>query len=137
MDRKIFLALITCTLMPIAFAETCPSVATIKSQHLAGWQAHDSDSGKPLDKRRSADFVKSAEQFILAEWSTHSSKGSSIHCFYRDVNGSDLEAYLTKENLVPQNDKQWYRVSGAMHCAAGNNMCKFAQLKEQPRLARK
>lgn len=137
MDKRIIFALFTLAFTTFAFAETCPSIKTIKSQHLAGWKAYDSDSGKPLDQRRSLDFVKSAEQFILAEWSARGTKGSAIHCFYRDVNGSDLEAYLTKDGLVPENNKKWYRVSGAMHCAAGNNMCSFAHIKEQPKFARR
>jgi len=137
MDRIIFSVLIIACSIQLAFADTCPTVKDIKANKLAGWVAYDSEDSKPLAQKRADDFIKSADQFILAEWSNRGKTGNSIHCFYRDVNGSDLEAYLTKSNLVPEHSKKWYSVSGAEQCAAGNNMCKFAHLDNQPRLARK
>jgi len=136
MERKIILALILAITMP-AFADTCPTVKDIKTHKLAGWKAYDSEDGKPLSKRRAADFIKSADQFILAEWSKRGKNANTMHCFYRDINGSDLEAYLTKDHLIPNQTHAWYRVSGAMQCAASNNMCQFAHLKNQPTFARK
>ena len=124
-------------LTTMAYADVCPTVKEIKSQKLAGWKAYDSDDGTPLSKKRTVAFIKSADQFILAEWSRRGRQGSAIHCFYRDVNGSDLEAYLTKNNLVPENNKAWYQVSGAMQCAAGNDMCQFTGIANQPQLAKR
>lgn len=138
MDRKIFFALALTCITQFAFADTCPTVNAIKTQKLAGWHAYDSETGKPLPKNRANDFIKSVKQFTLAEWSNHGKKSHAfIRCFYRDAEGSDLEAYLTKEDLVPEHSKKWYRVSGAMQCAAGHSMCKFAQLKHSTQLAKK
>ena len=137
MNRKIIFSLALLTFVQIARADTCPTVKEIKSHQATGWKAYDSDNGTPLSVKRAAAFVKAADQFILAEWSRRGKKGTSVHCFYRDINGSDLEAYLTKTNLVPENNKTWYQVSGAMQCAAGNDMCKFAGIQNQPQLAKR
>ena len=137
MKRMTILTLALITLSNIAYAEICPTVNEIKTQKLAGWKAYDSDDGTPLSKKRTQAFIKAADQFILAEWSKRGKQGTAIHCFYRDVNGSDLEAYLTKNNLIPENNKTWYQVSGAMQCAAGNDMCKFAGIANQPQLAKR
>lgn len=137
MDKKILLALIAFCSMQLAFADTCPTVTDIKTHKAIGWKAYDSESGKPLSKKRATNFIASINQFTLAEWSNHGEKKTFIRCFYRDLDGSDQEAYLTKDNLVPEQSKKWYRVSGAMQCAAGSTMCKFAHIKDQPRLAKK
>ncbi len=108
------------------FADTCPSIADIKSNHIEGWSAIDSGDGKPFDKKRLMQLAESIEQFALAESVTNKDKTTSIHCYYRDKHGSDLEAYLSKSNVVLVNKKNhWYQVTGYMHCAAGMENCTF------------
>lgn len=122
-----------------AYAENCPTVNMIKHNLMNRWQAYDSDDNKPLSSKRLAQFKQNVEQFTLAEWQSKDALHSTMHCYYRDKNGSQLEAYLTKDNLVPMdNKKMWYKVSGSMHCAAGMDKCMFqGSLMQQPQLARK
>jgi len=123
--------LLTTTLV---HADNCPTVSMIKHNMLNSWQAYDSDNNKPLSVKRLAQFKHNIDQFTLAEW-----QSKDVHCYYRDKNGSQLEAYLTKSNLIPVNNKQrWYQVSGSMHCAAGMDQCIFQRnISQQPQLARK
>ena len=119
-----------------SFAEKCPSVKDIKNHHASAWKAYDSDDGTPLPAKREAEFRKSAQEFALAEWTSADKKTGSIHCYYRDNNGSDLEAYLAKSHFSLNNHKNyWYTVSGHMHCAAGMDKCEFNLLKN-PHIAR-
>jgi len=122
------------------FALTCPSVANIKKNTLSGWKAYDSDDASPLSQKREAQFKQNAKEFALAEWTwtgTDKTTGT-IHCYYRDNTGSDLEAYLSKGNFSPENSRDyWYDVSGSMHCAAGMEKCEFrdSPIKQRSRLA--
>jgi len=112
------------------FAATCPTITEIKTNTLSDWKIYDSDDGKALSAQRAARFKSEIEEFALAESVIDEHKKSMMHCYYRDKNGSNLEAYLAKENLVSsQNTKYWYQVSGAMHCAADVSMCEFQQIK--------
>lgn len=109
-----------------ALAENCPTVAAIKSNALSGWKILDSDEGTPLTAKRQAQYIKSIKEFALAEWTNHGKNVGTIHCYYRDNNGAELEAYLTKDNFIPTNSKNyWYQVSGSMNCAAGSDKCAF------------
>jgi hypothetical protein len=140
MHRKLLLLVAMISFSTLCFAESCPDVGTIKQHSLRGWKAYDSDNDKPLPTKRLARFVGAIEQFTLAEWKASKDKLHSVmHCYYRDKNGSQLEAYLTKENLTPTPDREmWYQVSGSMHCAAGMDKCQFQQnLANQPQLANK
>ena len=123
----------------IAFAEQCPSVDQIRTNHLAGWKTLDSEDNTALTTRRLSQFRLKAEQFVLAEWATQpdSKKTGMMRCYYRDKNGSTLEAYLVKSNFIPAEAGRWYEVSGAMQCAEGNEACQFKQLVTQTRLAKK
>lgn len=132
MPRKLVLAAAIMACCQLAWAETCPSIAAIKSNHLAGWKAYDSDDGVPLSSKREIQFKNNAREFALAEWTNSSKKSGSIHCYYRDNTGSDLEAYLAKDNFAPENSRDyWYQVSGSMHCAAGMDKCKFLDSSNQ------
>lgn len=139
MLNKLILAIATTLIASLAYAENCPTVGMIKNNLMHKWQAYDSDDNKPLTKKRLAIFKRNVEQFTLAEWQSKDAQHSAMHCYYRDKNGSQLEAYLTKNNLMPINNKQlWYQVSGAMHCAAGMEQCLFQRdIALQPKLAKK
>jgi hypothetical protein len=109
-------------------ADTCPTIQDIKSSSLTGWKAYDSDDGTLLSAKRTAQFKKSIEQFALAEWKTNANHQHAIRCYYRDQNGSGLEAYLAKNHFsLAENNPAWYSVSGSMNCAAGMNECHFQQ----------
>jgi len=127
MINKLIVAISCAWLCQVALAETCPSVNEIKRNALSNWKAYDSDEGTPLPPTREAQLIRTAEQFVLAEWATGKNKHGSIHCYYRDSTGSSLEAYFAKENVVPKKTTNnfWYEVSGFMHCAAGMDKCEF------------
>ena len=142
MLKKLILALVMTAFCTVAFADSCPSVKDIKNNSLHGWKAYDSDDDTPLSSARFAAYAKSLEQFTLAEWKKGSKNSTSIHCFYRDSNGSALEAYLAKDNLSPtlgsnSTKDQWYQVSGSLNCAASPEDCKFQSSlsTKQPQLA--
>jgi len=137
--KQIIITLISTLLLnQAALAETCPSVNDIKQNQLNGWKAYDSDDGKPLPLARETQFKKMVEEFALAEWEN---KSGSIHCYYRDNTGSNLEAYLAKDNFNPKVDPHsfWYKVSGFMHCAAGMERCEFEKynILQKQQLAKK
>jgi len=123
-------------LSQISYSETCPSIHDLKQHNLHGWQAYDSDDDTLLSPLRFSKFIKQAEQFALAEWKN---KNSTVHCYYRSNDGSELEAYLSKQNFLPINNKDfWYQVSGATHCAAGMDKCEFKiNPAQDAKLARK
>lgn len=134
------LSILTSLGCQLASAETCPSVSAIKNNQAAGWKAYDSDDGTALSPTREAQFKEVVLQFALAEWVNAKNSRGSIHCYYRDKTGSNLEAYLAKDNVKPKiNPKQfWYTVSGYMHCAAGTKSCEFENpLFNQKQLAKK
>jgi len=110
--------------LQIAYSQACPDVSEIKLNHLIGWKLLDSDDDKLLSDKRQTTFRKDVDAFAMAEWSTDQT--GKIRCFYRDKNGSSLEAYLTKDHFVlTQANQYWYDVSGAKECAAGSNKCGF------------
>ncbi|TAK73948.1 MAG: hypothetical protein EPO11_07670 [Gammaproteobacteria bacterium] len=118
-----FFLLLFCSLV---FAEMCPSVQDIQKNRLHGWKIYDSDDNTPLPPKRVAQFIKGAKQFTLAEWPDARRHVGTVHCYYRDDNGSQLEAYLAKDNFIPTNvNHYWYSVSGSMNCAAGAERCLF------------
>jgi len=122
------------------FSATCPSVKDIKNNALAGWKAYDSEDGMPLSAARETAFKKNIEEFTLAEWANDKNKNSTIHCYYRDKEGSHLEAYLAKDNFAPKvaANSFWYKVSGYMHCAADMAKCQFEKrFLPKTRLAKK
>jgi len=140
MNKKLMISAALLMLCQAGFSLTCPSVASLKQNSLSGWKAYDSDDGTPLTLKRETQFKQNAKEFALAEWkwSGTDKKTGTIHCYYRDNTGSDLEAYLAKGNYSPENSKDyWYSVSGSMHCAAGMEKCEFINgpLKQQPHLA--
>jgi hypothetical protein len=140
MMLKNYLAMFCLTLTcELCLASTCPSMADIKNNALQGWKAYDSDEHKPLSLTRELAFKKHAHEFALAEWVDHGNKTSSIHCYYRDLSGSNMEAYLTKDDYSPMNAKNyWYKVSGFLQCAAGSDNCEFvANQVPKTRLAKK
>jgi len=137
MDKIIVLiALVFFSFFQSSFADTCPSISDIQKQLFHGFKAYDTDDGKPLPPKRLAYFARHAEQFILAEWQDTQGHFGEIHCFYRDGEGSQMETYLMKTSFKPENSKNWYQVSGSMHCAAGMNACLFKKHLPRKRLAR-
>lgn len=141
MLKRFILMLVMSVFCTAVFADSCPSVNDIKNNTMHGWKAYDSDDDTPLSPQRFAAYSTSLEQFTLAEWKKGSDNKTSIHCFYRDHNGSALEAYLAKDNLSPtlgsntSSKDQWYQVSGSLNCAAGSDQCKFQANTSQPQLA--
>ncbi len=109
------------------FAEQCPNVSEAKNNSALSWHLYDSEEGVPVSLRREAAFKEHVAHFALAEWIPKKNSTSGvIHCYYRDENGSTLEAYLAKNSVFPKHKQQfWYNVSGFMHCAAGAHECKF------------
>lgn len=106
-----------------SFAATCPTVNTLKSNQATGWLAYDSDDGHLLTEKRDQQIRHTISEFALAEWSQ---KRQSIHCYYRDKNGSDLDVYFAKSHFTPANaNHYWYSVSGYLQCAAGADRCEF------------
>lgn len=138
MIRTILVTAAVLFLHQLAYAQTCPTVADLKHGVPIGWKVIDTDDGGELSSGREVQFRQFAEEFALAEWVGHDSKTGSIHCYYRDKNGSDLEAYLTKDNFIPKNaNHYWYQVSGSWQCAAGMDKCNFETGFVQSRLARR
>lgn len=139
MLKKLLLALTFVLFCQTVFAESCPSVSAIQNNLIAGWKAYDSVDGASLSSNRLINFKKEVSEFALAEWAVDSKTNTGeIHCYYRDQNGSDLEAYLEKTNLLPMNAANtWYDVSGFKHCAAGMEKCSFQSNKEEKQLATK
>ncbi len=137
MNMKPILAVTLFALCQFAYAQTCPTVEDVKSKPLTEWKAYDSDDNQPLSKSREQQFRQTAEQFALAEWQQHDGKGGSIHCYYRDKTGSDLEAYLANDNVIPLKQHSfWYNVTGSKHCAASMEQCQFKHASPPPQLAK-
>lgn len=125
---KYLLTLCCFFLYQISFAETCPNVNDIKHNSLNGWKIYDSEEGTPLSHKRQALYRKRVEKFVLAEWPDNNKLGI-IHCYYRDHDGSDLEAYLAKRNFSPKKSlSYWYKVTGYTQCAASKEKCEFNQM---------
>ena len=138
MIRNCLVSLGLLLLCQLGFAQTCPSVQDIKHALPVGWKAIDSDDGGELSPGREVQFRKLAQEFALVEWIDTNHKTGSIHCYYRDKNGSDLEAFLTRDNFIPKNTNDyWYQVSGSMQCAAGMDKCNFETGLAQNQLARR
>lgn len=115
-------------LAQLTFAETCPTIDAIKNHALKAWKFYDTDDSKLLSATRIAQFEKGVEEFALAESVFVSKQKNVINCYYRDKNGWNLNAYLSKDNLIlGKNKNYWYEVSNAMHCAADVTMCEFQQ----------
>lgn len=114
--------------------ETCPTLSEVKHQLPKGWSLFDSDDGTPLSQERTQRFKNAVQQFVLAEWSQdpHNQDSGSIHCYYRDQNGSNFEAYVAKSSYVLINPKKvWYHVTGFMHCTAGPDKCLFESYRNK------
>ncbi len=139
-EIKILWFLASLLLCQSLYADTCPSLKSLKAAPSITWKAFDSDDGKELSLKNTTLFINSIDQFSLAEWVQQGPNKGSVHCYYSDRNGSVIEAYLAKANFTPQNAKHyWYQVSGSLHCAAGMDDCLFEPTKatEQPTLATK
>lgn len=136
MIQKILIGTLVLTFISSSFAETCPSISDIKNNKIRDWTAYDSDTKIALSAPELNHFKKSAEKFVLAEWSKK--KNGDIHCYYSDASGSQLQAYFSKNSFVPEKARHhWYLVSGHMHCAAGNEECSFRINPMQQQLAQK
>jgi hypothetical protein len=130
MYKKIIVAVSLTLFCQAGFAETCPSIFDIKSHSLTGWKAYDSDNGTPIQRKRVVELANHIDQFALAEWTSNNHAKGTVHCYYRDKHGSNLEAYFAKDHFKPDNSKNvWYEVSGFMHCAASMDKCAFQNNK--------
>lgn len=119
-------ALLLLLIAQTSLAATCPGVSDLKNHKATGWLAYDSDDGKLLPPSRDKKIRTSIAEFALAEWSQ---KRNTIHCYYRDKNGSDLDAYFAKSHFTPAKANSfWYSVSGYLECAAGAERCEFTNL---------
>ena len=111
-----------------AIADNCPSIEAIKNNRAKNWVAHDSENNKTLSTLRETKLRNDIQQFAIAEWAKTNNK-NSIHCYYKNNDGSTMEAYFSKENTaIIKPSKYWYQVSGMMHCAAGSKNCEFQTL---------
>jgi hypothetical protein len=99
------------------YADVCPSITDIKRHQLKDWLAYDSDEEIKINPARFRDFQHSVKEFALAEWTNNGKKNSSIHCYYRDQYGSNLDIYR--------------------ECAASMEHCRFHSLRPDKKLARK
>jgi hypothetical protein len=119
-----------------SYADSCPTVNQIKHNEIKSWHVFDSDDHKLLSDNRLTKFKNEVEEFALAEWVARGHKQGAVHCFYRDKHGSTLEAYLGKNHFNLSQNKYWYQVSGAMHCAADSISCGFYQSNNSTQLAK-
>lgn len=134
---KTFVLIFLALMLQPCFADSCPTISEIKRNLLKDWKAFDSEDGKPLSYQRIVHFKKNVEQFILAEAADEDSNNGTIHCYYRDKNGSMLDTYLARNNYSPENPtKFWYHVTGATQCAAGMEKCTF-RTRQLAQLAKK
>jgi hypothetical protein len=123
--QKIIAILLCFFFVGFTFAETCPSVKTIKSDRAKFWKAYDTDNNKPLSKERAARLRNEITSFSMAESSLTSNR-NGVHCYYNNNNGSNLEAYYAQEKVLAiKPSKYWYPVTGQMQCAAGPDKCEF------------
>lgn len=121
--NRLLITLVLLSTFQTTLADTCPPIRSVQQGTAQGWLAYDADNGKLLSKKRDLALRKSIEKFALAEWSA---KLNAIHCYYRDKNGSDLDAYFSKSHFQPAKaNPYWYSVSGFMQCAAGEKACNF------------
>lgn len=110
---------------PYLAALTCPTAADILNNKISGWKAYDI-YGVRFSEQQIAQFRQHSLEFAVAEVIPYS-RGLAIRCLYRDKNGSNLQGYLAKDDIVADNSKNyWYEVSGSKHCAAGLHKCQFA-----------
>lgn len=123
MVHKILAGMLTLSFISVSFAETCPSVTDIKKHSTRGWTAYDSETEIALSVSQLNHFRHQAAKFVLAEWSK---KNDTIHCYYSNASGSEIQAYFAKNSLTPEKTRnRWYLVSGHMDCAAGKDECLF------------
>ncbi len=125
--RGRFLIAVFITLFSTALiAQTCPSVKDIRNNKIPGWRAYDI-YGTKFTEEQTQQFRGHALEFALAEVIPYNKGTLAIRCLYRDKNGSNLQGYLAKDNIVADNTMNyWYEVSGSKHCAAGVKLCQFA-----------
>lgn len=111
-------------------AQTCPSINELHQHTLSGWQAFDIDNGTPLSAGRLEQYTCAVQQFALAEWMEDAPEGSG-HCYYygKNPDGSYLNAYLAKQNVVPEQGAPQWTSAGryTMHCRTGVNECRFVE----------
>jgi beta-xylosidase len=128
--KKLIISCCLSLITTLCYANTCPSVQSLKSPSLTQWHIYDSDDNTPLTANRLVDFKKNVSQFILAEW-VNNNHGGTIHCYYRDKDGSDLNAYVTNQQLASiSSNHWWYKVTGATDCTASANKCRFSNKME-------
>lgn len=120
----LFAATVYLSQLTIAYAEHCPRIEDIKTNHALTWEILDSIDHQPLSRHRLAKFKAALTGFMLAELPLN--QNGKIRCFYKDKAGSDMEAYLEKSHRnLHTKALPWYQVSGAMQCTATLETCKF------------
>lgn len=128
MRARLLLLILVLFLSKVVLADVCPLTKDIQNNHLTGWKLLDSDDDKALSLKRQSSFRKDVDSFAMAEWSTSQKDAGKIRCYYRDKNGSSLDAYVTKDHYSLTGNKYWYEVSGAKECAAGVERCGFQSI---------
>ena len=129
--HKLFTTVLCLIFSSSVYAEACPSVKDLQANHAKSWRAFDSDNHKPLSPKREARLKAEITHFSMAEWAVVNKK-NGMHCYYTNDNGSNLEAYFAKENILSINtSKYWYPVTGQMQCAASPEKCAFQSLPDQ------
>ena len=68
MYKKIIWFFAMLSVCQFAFADTCPTLRSIKAAPLLAWKAYDSDDHKALTDRQTKAFIDNIDQFSLAEW---------------------------------------------------------------------
>src|SRR5688572_28330732 len=128
MQKKIFAVAAILFIFNFAYAETCPTVAELKSnafqQH--GWQALDTDNGEPLSPEALSEFQQNVKTFSLATWLEDAPEGAG-QCYY---SGDDPEphmgVYIVKQTGAPDKTKgNWHWVDDVMECYAGLLACLY------------
>ena len=111
----------------IAYAENCPTIADLKTNHLNGWSALDINNASPLSKKELERFKKNVAVFAMAEWMRDAPEGSG-HCYYNGQQSDDyLGVFLAKQDIIPDpHSTQWTKINTAiMQCTAGIAECSF------------
>ena len=100
----------------------CPSISSIKSSHLSGWNFLNALTDEPADTEQIHLFQQTAEYFDQAEWSSDYINGNS-HCYY----ASTAEVFLAKESLGPEKNNFWQEIGSDFWRCKSTNIadCQF------------
>lgn len=113
------------TASTLTYAQTCPSVADIQSEHLNGWRALSIDSASPASESQLQQFKSQVAQFKLAEWMKDAPEGAS-HCYYSQTDHKNfLQLYLAKDHLSPNSAAWVHKTVDNYQCSVNAEACSF------------